>query len=295
MTLFRSFGRAAAPVILALAALLSGPVAAQTNPAAPAPKPGFLVLDADTVRAAQPRLMTAETGNLRPGVPGRTELFAVLAAWYPDQQVFLREVEAAGDILAERFDAGGRVVTLANSMVEPMAHPLATAGNLETAIAALKAKMNPEDVLLVYLTSHGGRQVIAGENGPLGTRNLTAGELALVLDQADAPNTVAVISACKSGSFVPLIAAPDRLVITAAARDRNSFGCADDNDWTWFGEAFFNHALRETRSFPRAFGKAAALIARWEKRDREIPSRPQMAEGDKIGPALDRLAADAGG
>lgn len=296
MGMFARAGRAAglillAPILLA-AALLAGSAAAQ----APAPKPGFLVLDADTVRAAQSRLLSAETGDIRPGVPGRTELFAVLAAWYPDQQVFLREVEAASGILTDRFGAVGRVVMLANSMVRPMGHPLATTGNFEAAIEAVRAKMNVgEDVLLVYLTSHGGPQVIAGENPPLGTRDLTAAELALVLDQARVPNTVAVISACKSGSFVPLIAAPDRLIITAAAADRNSFGCSDANDWTWFGEAFFDHALRQTRSFPEAFARAAALVGKWEIRDDEIPSRPQMAQGAEVGAALDRLARDAGG
>ena len=293
MSIFARAARAAAPILLALltaAPLPAGPAAAQV------PKPGFLVLDAETVRAGQPRLLAAETADIRPGVPGRTELFAVLAAWYPDQQVFLREVEEAAGVLADRFGAGGRVVTLANSMVRPMAHPLATTGNLEAAIEALRARMNVgEDVLLVYLTSHGGPQVIAGENPPLGTRDLTAAELALVLDQAGVPNTVAVISACKSGSFVPLIAAPDRLVITAAAADRNSFGCSDANDWTWFGQAFFDHALRQTRKLPEAFARAAVLVGEWETRDDEIPSRPQMAHGAEVGDALDRLARDAGG
>ncbi len=289
----RTFRRAARAVFMAAVVLWAGAAPAGAEPA---PKPAFRLLDAAAIRAAQPRLMAAETAGIRPGVPGRTELFAVLAAWYPDQRVFLREVNAAGRILAGRFGAGGRVVTLANSMVAPLAHPLATAGNLEAAIEAVRGKMNlGEDVLMVYLTSHGGPWVIAGDNPALGTRDLGARELALVLDQAGVPNTVTVISACRSGSFVPLIAGPDRLVITAAAADRNSFGCSDDNDWTWFGEAFFDTALRHTRSLPGAFARAAAVVGKWERRDHEIPSRPQMAEGGKIGGALARLARDAGG
>ena len=285
------FARGAATALLA-GLLLADPAAGQAEPT---PEPGPRLLDVAAIEAAQSELLAEELRGIRPGVPGRTELFAVLAAWYPHQRVFLREVEAAEQILAERFDARGRVVTLANSDAAPLHHPLATAGSLEAAIGALSAKMNEgEDVLLVYLTSHGGPQVLAGGEGPVDTPALDARKLSLVLDQASVPNTVAVISACKPGSFVPLLAAPDRLVITAAAADRNSFGCSDANDWTWFGEAFFDNALRQTRSLPEAFARAAALVGQWEAQQEQVPSRPQMAQGERITGALQKLARNVG-
>lgn len=286
------FTRAIAAALVAASGLWAVSAAAQDR----APEPGIRVVDVAAVEAAQPGLLAGELDGIRPGVPGKTELFAVLAAWYPHQGVFLREVEAAGEILADRFGAGGRIVTLANSDMAPLRHPLATVGGLEAAISALAGKMNAgEDVLMVYLTSHGAPEVLAGGDWPLETPALDGGRLSLVLDQAGVANTVAVISACKSGSFLPLLAGPDRLVITAAAADRNSFGCSDANDWTWFGEAFFDNALRETRSLPNAFARAAALVAAWEEREDEIASRPQMAQGERIAGALERLARDAGG
>jgi hypothetical protein len=109
-----------------------------------------------------------------------------------------------------------------------------------------------------------------------------------------APHTVTVISACRSGSFVPAVRAPDRLIITAAAADRNSFGCSDANDWTWFGKAFFDEALRETRSLPDAFARAARLVTTWEAEIGEVPSDPQIAVGAEVEEALEALARDAG-
>jgi hypothetical protein len=280
-------GAAAAFLLSACA----GPLSAQPQPV---PKPDVRALDAGALQGAQPAKLAEAVAGIRPGVPGETELFAVLAAWYPDQRVFLREVEQAGAILADRFDAQGRVVTLVSSLAHPLRHPLATPASLSAATRAVAAKMNPEDVLMVYLTSHGLHGMLAGGDGALRTPPLTAQALDRILDEAGAPRTVAVISACRSGSFVPAVRAPDRLVITAAAADRNSFGCSDANEWTWFGKAFFDEALRETRSLPHAFARAAALVAEWEGEVDEIPSQPQMAKGAEIGRALEELAQDAG-
>lgn len=282
MSAFRRAGAALLSLLL---------LAAAAQAQAPVPRPP----DLQAVHAAQPGLMARATGGIRPGVPGRTELFAVLGAWYPGQRVFLREVEQAARILADRFDADGRTVVLANSAADPLRHPLATPANLSAAVDAVTAKMNPgEDVLMVYVTSHGAHEVLVGGEPATGLPALTAGELDRILDRAGG-RVVAIVSACKSGSFVPALRAPDRLVITAAAADRNSFGCSDANEWTWFGKAFFDEALRETRNLPQAFGRAAALVGAWERREGEVPSQPQMAQGERITAALQRLARDAGG
>lgn len=281
----------AAGRVLAMAAIMLsaglGPVGGATERA--------IALDVQALRQAQPRLMAEQTDGLRPGVEGEVELFAVLAAWYPNQRVFLREVESVGRILAARYGAGGRVVRLANSVEQPLRFPLATPMNLAAAISAVRAKMNAgEDVLLVYLTSHGGRGFLVAGDWAAETPTLWSEQLARILDRAAVPNVVAVIGACHSGSFVPSLAGPDRLVVTAAAADRTSFGCSDTNRWTYFGRAFFDRALRETRSLTRAFERAAALVGEWEAAEGFPSSDPQIAEGEAIAPVLEALARHAG-
>jgi Peptidase C13 family len=58
---------------------------------------------------------------------------------------------------------------------------------------------------------------------------------------------VVIVSACYSGVFVGPLANDNTLVITAAYFDHSSFGCQDKVKWTYFGDAFFNRALRHHR------------------------------------------------
>ncbi|NJN36996.1 MAG: hypothetical protein HC794_08015 [Nitrospiraceae bacterium] len=88
-------------------------------------------------------------------------------------------------------------------------------------------------------------------------------------------------------SFIDDIAAPNRLVITAARGDRTSFGCRDGAEWTEFGESFFDRALRAERDPRKAFPVAAEDVARKEAADGLTPSQPQIADGAEIGAVLD--------
>jgi hypothetical protein len=85
-------------------------------------------------------------------------------------------------------------------------------------------------------------------------------------------------------SFVRLVADARTLVITAARADRSSFGCEDRRPWTYFGDAYFNQALRHEESFTRAFEDAKRTIARWERAERLTPSLPRIAGGQALPP-----------
>jgi len=95
-----------------------------------------------------------------------------------------------------------------------------------------------------------------------------------------------IISACYSGVFIRPLADRDTLIITAADADHTSFGCKDANTWTYFGDAFFNVALRQAASLKDAFVVARALVRKRELRERFEPSNPQMAGGANVQPLL---------
>ena len=122
-----------------------------------------------------------------------------------------------------------------------------------------------------------------------GTADLTAAEFAKMLEESGIGPAVIVVSACHSGSFVDDIAAPDRLVITAARGDRTSFGCRDGAEWTEFGESFFDKALRSEPDPRKAFPTAVEDVTRKELADDLTPSLPQISEGADIGAVLDRV------
>ena len=137
------------------------------------------------------------------------------------------------------------------------------------------------DVLFVILTSHGSRAGLAVKAGRL-TQTLTPSDLAGMLARTGVRHKVVVISACYSGVFIPRLANPDVLVITAADADHPSFGCEDKAEWTYFGDAFFNVALRQAKNLKDAFLVARALVRTRELREHFEPSNPRMAGGANV-------------
>ncbi|HEY0801166.1 MAG TPA: hypothetical protein VGD54_09995, partial [Steroidobacteraceae bacterium] len=75
--------------------------------------------------------------------------------------------------------------------------------------------------------------------------------------------------------------------------DRTSFGCSNDSDLTYFGEAFYRDALPEARSLREAFEKAKAAIAARELRERVDPSKPQAYFGPEMEIKLATMSAPA--
>ncbi len=97
-----------------------------------------------------------------------------------------------------------------------------------------------------------------------------------MLDASDIKRRVIVVSACYSGGFIDPLKNEHSLVITTAAADRNSFGCDHENDFTYFGQAYFDEALRKTDSFITAFELARPVIAQREQMENFDASNPQI-------------------
>jgi hypothetical protein len=164
--------------------------------------------------------------------------------------------------------------------------------NLDKALRHIGGLMRKDDdVLFLFMTSHGNKDQFAVEMpGGLPRDDLTPEVLKGMLDRSGIKNRVIVLSACYSGSFIPALADASTLVITAAHADRSSFGCEDRREWTYFGDAFFNQALRRESSFERAFDHAKRTIAGWEAEQKLIQSLPQIAGGEALRARLEAMA-----
>jgi hypothetical protein len=196
---------------------------------------------------------------------------------FGDQGVFRREATGAAQVVADRFGSGPVNVQY-NSKKGGGATIEALAMSLQVAANGMDAE---NDVLFLILTSHGSRDGLAVKAGRL-TQTLTPSNLADMLARTSMRHKVVVISACYSGVFIPRLASPDVLVITAADANHPSFGCQDKAKWTYFGDAFFNVALRRARSLKEAFVVARALVRKRELRERFEPSNPLMAGGANV-------------
>ena len=252
--------------------------------AAPADRPG---LNVEQVYYAQFRLMAKAARALADQRPGVPDLYFVGFAGDAHQDVFLREIRSVRTLFDDRFDTRGRAITLVNNRATAATEPLASTHNLLAALHQIGARMNPdEDVLFLYLTSHGIPGVLEVQFEPLQLNDLTAVALRKMLDDTGIKWRVIVISACYSGSFIAPLKTDTSLIVTAARADRVSFGCSHENDFTYFGRAYFDEALRRTYSFIDAHAEASKTVDRWETAEDLKPSLPQIYIGSAIRPKL---------
>ena len=271
---------------------LAAAIAVVLVAAAPAQPNGRAPIDAAT-QYRQAQLVDRALAALQPASPGHGQLFFVGFAGFGSQAVFKREVIAVRQLFDERYGTAGRSIALINSPSTIDEAPLATAGNLDRVLQHLGSLMEASETLFLFLTSHGDKGFLAVEMPGIAMDRLTSRQLKAILDRSGIKNRVIVISACHSGSFISTLADPTTLVIAAARADRSSFGCEDRRRWTYFGEAYFNQALRQEYSFTAAFQRARKMITLWEAREKRIPSLPQMAGGEAL--ATLPLVAQRGG
>ena len=224
-------------------------------------------VDVEATYYSQARLLDDAVKTLHRHRPGVADLYFVGFGGYAHQDVFLREVQSVHGMFDERFDTATAPCPDQQSG-DAGGYAPGQRHNLERVLENVARRMDvDEDILFLFLTSHGSRDHrLSAEFWPLGLNDLPAEELADILDRAGIKWRVIVVSACFSGGFLDSLADENSLVIAAARRDRQSFGCAHENEWTYFGQAYFDEQLRHEYSFTDAFDAAAAAIAARKRR-----------------------------
>ncbi|CAN5497115.1 C13 family peptidase [soil metagenome] len=219
----------------------------------------------------------------------------VLAVGLDSDPVFGREAREAGRVLAHRYGAESRTVVLAGSDGSgDSALPRGSPDNVALVLARFAEVMDKaEDVVVLYTTSHGGPIGIAYNDADQGYGYISPSRLWSMFGSLGIERRLVIVSACYSGVFVPLMATEDSAVVTAADAEHTSFGCQADSDWTFFGDALINHALRKHQPLHAAADEARGLVAGWEARGRITPSNPQVAIGSRAHLWLDPLDAAA--
>ncbi|HEX5006653.1 MAG TPA: C13 family peptidase [Hyphomonadaceae bacterium] len=257
----------------------------------------------------QVEMMAQTLSQLQPQRPGVVDTYVLSASFYNDP-VFESEAKEAAAVLARRYDAEGRTIILSagRGTNVPRSYPAASPNNFQAALGKIGATIDPnEDLVIVFTTSHGGQDgTVALVEANRMQGGLRALNLRAALSQAGIRNKVIIVSACFSGHFIlPFSADPGALVLTAAAADKTSFGCEPSRDWTYFGDALFNHALRGGDALVESYNEALDQIASWERDlhakwealpasqkkpgTEPLPSNPQS----NVGEAVDALVTKA--
>ncbi len=234
--------------------------------------------------------MDAALASLKPQRPGVVDAYVVVVALDGDP-VFGREAREAGRVLANRFDAAGRTIVLANDEGDSKGDAPGSPHTLALALARAAELMDrSEDVVVLYSTSHGEpNEGLVYKDMQRGAGIISPARLAAMLDELGFKNRLLMLQACFSGQFVPPLENSSTIVVTAASADRSSFGCQAGNDWTFFGDALVNHAFRQPLPLDVQLLRAKALIAAAEEREHLLASNPQVSIGSDTAKWLDQL------
>ncbi len=135
---------------------------------------------------------------------------------------------------------------------------------------------------LVYFTSHGAPQGVV-----IDKQILSPGILNAMLDATCAGRpTIVVVSACFSGVFVRPLAAPNRMILTAARPDRTSFGCGEDNVYPYFDDCVLKASPLAKDFAALATSVKSCVALREIQEGMKPPSEPQVSIGAELRPML---------
>lgn len=239
---------------------------------------------------AQTNLLSKALESVQYGEFAQSHWYFLGVAGASYQDVFRSEVERIKEQFDTRFGTLGRSLLLVNNPATRTEIPIASKHSIEIALRRIGQQMNQDsDVLFLYMTSHGLPNQFEMENAPLDLTQVDPKWLRETLDASGIRWRVIVISSCFSGSFVPALQNENTLIITASAADRQSFGCTNEADYTYFGRAFFDQAMREQNSIASAFKQAQKTVSQWEAAQGFEPSEPQWSIGKNMELMLPQL------
>ncbi|CAN5859893.1 C13 family peptidase [soil metagenome] len=228
----------------------------------------------DSVAAPPPSASAAQVASSTSALVPADRWHVVLIAGDSSSPAFDNGVEALSDKLRAR---GVRDVTALTS--DPQANPslpAATAANVSQALRG-----GGGEACLAFVTSHGDESgvVLRAANGMLAPQSFTN---ALTAGCGSRP-TVVIVSACHSGVFMTnAMRQPNRIVMTAAAADRVSFGCGASDEYTYYDQCL----LQQFDGVATWQQLAVATRSCVENLERRMgvrrPSQPQIFVGAQV-------------
>jgi hypothetical protein len=238
----------------------------------------------ETVLYNQSNLLEKSWDQLQDHDANKIDLYLLSIAGDGSQGVFRRESNSLQQYFNMQLNTDGKSMQLVNSRLTSEIIPLATKTSIRRSLNAIANKMDKQqDILFLYLTSHGSKEhELYLNNSQMKLNDLTAKDLASYLKAAEIKWKVVVVSSCYSGGYIDHLADENTLIITSSAADRTSFGCESNNDFTYFGRAFIEHGLPLSNSFPDAFRLATEQVTKQELAAELEPSQPKIHQPKAI-------------
>ncbi len=205
----------------------------------------------------------------------------ILAAdWRAGDGTPIEAFENSRKALAQGFaDAGFNPDNITNMSLRPRELGGFSLSSEEVFAAFGKQTAAAPAGCLLYFTSHGNEDgIVLGREGFLSPSRMKS----LIGEWCGERPTVVVISACFSGVFLPELAAPNRMVMTAARPDRSSFGCSPDSQYPYFDGCILE-SLPVADDFVHLASMSKRCVARRERAEQLWPpSEPLSAVGADV-------------
>ena len=184
---------------------------------------------------------------------------------------------ARRDLVKGFLDAGFPRATMVDYSLRPDAPNPATPQTVLNGLYDAAARGSAG--CLLYFTSHGAPTAMVFGDAPPLTPDMMVN---IVRRACGARPTVVIVSACYSGIFINALSAPNRMVLTAASRERTSFGCGADETWPWFDGCILE-TLPTAADFLALAAGARDCVARKEQEHAvDLPSEPQLFVGSEM-------------
>jgi hypothetical protein len=152
-----------------------------------------------------------------------------------------------------------------------------SASNLKKSLEDLE--VGEGDGCVVHMTSHGTTKGFYIKGQPyLTPRNLDQ----MLIDTCGTRPTVILVSACYSGVFSePHMRKANRFIMTAARKDRTSFGCSPEAEYTYWDGCLIDE-LENSTSWRELSQRVETCIERKESRGGHRRSYPQVQYGSEM-------------
>ena len=214
----------------------------------------------------------AVEAGLKNQTPGERTLVFVGSAQHSQSLAFQRDVLLVEQRL-KAINPRLQSIILSNQLSSTLTYPFATVETLNHTFKRLSAWSEKYPLtLLVLISTHGNVDVLSSNIANEYFPPVRPSNLRNWLDTlGDTPSTV-ILSACYSGSFLPMITDKPRIVLTSAAANRNSFGCNYSSDNTYFISALFGDSFDAGKTWKANFDTARSAIEKREQAMRLAPS-----------------------
>ena len=201
-----------------------------------------------------------------------------------DQTTAFRNDVLLAESVARKIDPKAIVFKLVNPVPGQDADlPYATRENIANVLQTISELARPQDKVMVLLASHGAEGLLSLHAGKETLGVASVADLRRWLQPLGDRPTLLVISACHSGSFIEPLRRPNRIILTAAAKDRSSFGCQPKSDNTFFTKALLGQPALLGLSTREMMRQAMLGVAELEtKMKLTPPSLPQYFYGPNV-------------